>query len=223
MLAELCEAFHDPEPATAAAALRLKNALRQDQRLAAVEDQPYLTVSALHTWRWATTQGAWSKLTKREQEEWMTKFEKALSALFQLFDSSPTPIQSFGFPVRDYALLEAARKMGLDVPEAKAVDDVEDDLPAFTATLRLNRAADATGYTLVHALQHYQDQVVADAENSQRLKKPGDAKAPRALFLVDFQNIHPDVSVAQVAAIATALFDEEVDERKVREMRRTDS
>ncbi|NKF23068.1 hypothetical protein [Solimonas marina] len=155
----------------------------------------------------------WDKKTQRERQQWLTKFEKTLDTLLQLMDEAPYPPKDWGFPVRDIVLMEAASKMGVSIPR-------RDDVPEFfREMLRLEDAVSAVDWTLRDSLQHYREQQLSDARVRQALKKPRDAKASRALFIL---NIKSKRTAREVAAIASVAFnDDAIDERLVRRLAST--
>ncbi|KAF1690189.1 hypothetical protein [Pseudoxanthomonas taiwanensis] len=166
--------------------------------------------NVIHVFELATNRRAWDSLTGREQREWMDAFDKTFSRLVELLQTAPTPPESWGFPVRMDALLYAAEAMGVPVPPEGDVDG------RLSATLRLEEAVDATGWTIIDALQHFKAQQGWDIAIPQQLPKPRDAKAPRAAFLRQLQSVSPGLTSAVVAALASVMFGEEVDERTVR-------
>ncbi len=168
--------------------------------------------NAVHIFHLATTRDAWSGKSQRERDEWKRKFDKTVSQLVELMGEAPTTPEQWGFPARDYVLMNVFHRVGHEVPAA-------DDVLAFFGKMReLETAADAECWTIADALLHYQRQVEIDYEIPQPLKKPRDEKAGRAEFIVSFK-MHSGCSAIVVACAAIALFDDNaIDERLVRRL-----
>jgi hypothetical protein len=164
----------------------------------------------------ATARDAWANLSKRARDRWLEKFEKAVDSLLDLMEKGPRTPTEWGFPVRDYALLNVAYRMGVSLP-------AESDTSAFfSKMLELQRCADADNWTIADALKHYRDQQRVDCQAPQVLKKPGEAMAARAEFIYWFHKT--GISAAKVATVAAVLFnDNSIDDRQVRRLTRRTS
>lgn len=165
----------------------------------------------------ATDRDHWSDKTQRERDTWQAKFEKTADALLELMQEAPTPPESWGFPARDVVLMNVIHRMGFPLPEG-------DSSEFFPRMLELEAAADAECWTIADALNHYREQQRADCGATQVLRKPGDAKAGRAEFIVRMRK--RSLSASEVATIAQVVFeDESIDDRVVRRLTasRTDS
>lgn len=192
------------------------NSLISDERMNAYWGSKFFEpdfIEAVHNFELAHSRLAWDGLSRREQAKWLVQFDKTIAKLLELLRTAPRPPEHWGFPVRMGALVEAAERMGVKVPGVADIDG------RFSAELRLEEAVDPMGWTIVDSLQHFQRQQHVDAVVDQPLAKPRDAKAARAFFLTTFQKYRPNVSAAVVATVASVMFREEVDDRKVREHR----
>lgn len=186
--------------------------LMRDQRMASLWGSKFSTrdfEEAVHVFELANTRGPWDALSQRQQAAWLDQFDKTTAKLLDLLKTAPCPPEAWGFPVRMEVLVEAAQRMGVEVPDAGTL----------RAESRLEDAVDDIGWTIAHALNHYAAQQHVAARVGQPLAKPGDAKAPRAYFLAELQQYRPNLSAAVVATVASVMFGEEVDDRKAREHR----
>lgn len=159
----------------------------------------------------ATDRDQWSAKTQAARVAWMEKFEKTTEALLALMAEAPTTPESWGFPARDNVLMNVAYRWGVELPPHS------NTMAFFTKMQELEHAADAELWTLADSLKHYRQQQRAAARVPQTLKKPADAKAGRAQFIVEFHSA-TGLSAYKMAAVASVLFNEPVDDRVVRRL-----
>lgn len=167
--------------------------------------------NATHCYYLAVTRSAWSDKTTRERNDWKQRFDKSLSQLITLMEEAPTTPDQWGFPARGHVLIGIFRRAGYPHPD-------DNDTAAVWSRIRaLEAAADAECWTIADALLHYQRQVEIDFDG-QLLKKPRDAKAGRAEFIVNFKRT-TNCTATVVAEVASVMFDDNaIDERLVRRL-----
>lgn len=176
-----------------------------------------LAATAADFYLTAVERNHWTNKTQAARDAWLVKFEKTLDTLLELMADAPTTPEQWGFPARDYVLMNVAYRMGVELPHS-------DEQALFEKMLELEHAADAELWTLADSLKHYRKQIRLDCGEPQVLKKPADSKAARAQFIVTFHEV-TNLPASQVANVVAVLFDDEVDERVVRRLiaGRTDS
>lgn len=153
----------------------------------------------------------WSSKTQRERNDWARKFDKAVDQLIELMAEGPTTPEQWGFPARDNVLMNVIYRMGFPLPEASSPE-------FFPKMLELEAAADAECWTIADSLRHYQKQQVGDCTAKQILKKPGDERAGRAQFIVNFRR-YSNCSAKAVADVASVMFDDKtINDRLVRRL-----
>ena len=156
--------------------------------------------------------GTWERKTQRERDLWLENYRKTVAYLIDLMNDGPRPPDSWGFPVRDTALVKMASHIGLEVPSSA------EHAAYFKTILKLEDSVDDCGWTIVDALNHYSSQIEVDCKPSQVIKKPGDVKAGRAKFIIRFRE-STKLSTAAVALVASLMFDDEaIDDRLVRRL-----
>jgi hypothetical protein len=174
---------------------------------------------AVHCYELATGRGAWAAWdgkTRRERGQWKRQFATAITRLLGLMEEGPTPPKVYGYPAGDYVLMEVLRRVGHPVPSPGDADAF------FRKMVEVDDAVEDLPWTIADALLQYRKKVEIDAENAiLPLKRPRDPKAGRAKFIVNFRH-YSGCSVPVVAAVAAAMFDDEViDERLVRRLTST--
>lgn len=169
--------------------------------------------NVIHVFELSLCRRRWDKLPRREQDNWMKSFDKTFTRLLELIDDAPTPPNAWGFPVRMDALLVMAEAMGCATPNES------DGNARLSKQIDLEQMVDSTGWTIVDALRHFRAQQDWNIAIAQELRKPRDAKAPRAFFLRELQAVSPSLSAGVVASLASVMFDEDVDDRTVRAFR----
>lgn len=156
----------------------------------------------------ATARDAWANKTQRERDTWHAKFEKTCDALLELMAEAPIPPGQWGFPAWDTVLMNVFQRAGVPLPDSSSPD-------FFPRMLALKDAADAERWTIADALQHYRENQRRGVP--QRLRKPGDAKAGRAEFIICIHG--RGLTATEVATIAQVAFDDEsIDDRLVRRL-----
>ncbi len=160
----------------------------------------------------ATDRDHWTDKSQRERDAWLAKFEKTVDSLLELMQDAPHTPEAWGFPARDNVLMNVAYRMGIPLPPAS------DTQAFFRKMLDLETAADAECWTIADSLKHYREQQRMDCMAKQWLKKPGDAKAGRADFIISMRQ-STRFSTAEIATIAQVMFDDEsIDDRLVRRL-----
>lgn len=167
---------------------------------------------ALNEFEIAIDRDHWSDKSQRERDNWLAKFERTVDALLDLMEEAPTTPAEWGFPVRDNVLMNAAHRMGVDLPPA-------DDVSSFFRRMQaLEESVDEECWTLADSINHYREQQRADFKAKQQLKKPGDAKAGRASFIANMRAFSA-LTVPEIVTVAQVIFeDEAIDERLVRRL-----
>lgn len=189
--------------------------LRSDERMRPVWEAGF---SQGDLWRAATEfeqasyRDEWASKTQAARDLWLAKFEKTAESFLELVQEAPRTPEQWGFPARDNVLMNIAYRMGVSLPPA------EEQQGFFRRMLELEAAADAECWTLADALKHYREQVRIDSKPVQIVRKPGDAKAGRAEFIMRFRR-STNLSAQTVATVAGVMFDDEnIDDRLVRRL-----
>lgn len=167
---------------------------------------------ALNEFEAAVDRDHWSDKSQRERDAWLARFEKTVDTLLELMAEAPTTPERWGFPVRDNVLMNAAHRMGVDLPSP-------DDAASFFWRMQaLEESVDNECWTLADSIKHYREQQRGDCKAKQQLKKPGDAKAGRASFIANMRAFSA-LTVPEIVTVAQVIFeDEAIDERLVRRL-----
>ena len=188
--------------------------LRGDDRVAIYAS--HLTPGAwrevLHALERATHRNRWDMMTNRERGSWKESFDATLTRLLQLMADAPTTPSDWGLPVRDMVLMNVLARVGVELPT--------NDLGEFwPRVLELEAKADEENWTLEDSLRQYGRQIDGDIRGeAQHVKKPRDAKAERADFIIRLRR-HTNLPVGAIVALAQVAFDDEsIDDRLVRRL-----
>lgn len=188
--------------------------LRGDDRVAIYAS--HLTPGAwrevLHALERATHRNRWDMMTNRERGSWKESFDATLTRLLQLMADAPTTPGDWGLPVRDEVLMNVLARAGVQLP----ADDASE---FWSRALELQAGADKENWTIEDSLRHYARQVDIDMRGEgQHVRKPRDAKAARADFIVRVRR-HTSLPVGAIVALAQVAFDDEsIDDRLVRRL-----
>lgn len=152
----------------------------------------------------------WDKKTQRERGIWIDKFEKASKSFLDLAKEGPIPLESWGFPIRDYVLVQTAEKLGTKVPEKNDINSL------FKLMLKLEMSINEIDWNLGDSIRHYIECAKTDAAHPQALSKPRDEKSTRALLIINLKK-NSNLSSSDIALISSILLnDESIDDRLVR-------
>jgi hypothetical protein len=148
----------------------------------------------------------WIRKPQGEREEWLKKFEAAVSQLADLMIEGPLSPEGkepegYGFPIRDYVLMRLLKRIGYPVPDDKNSQDFH------RLMYEANTAADAEDWRILDVLADYRD-VTRAMYSKQPLKKPRDKKASRGRFIVLLAR-HTELSVADIVLIGHVLFQDD--------------
>lgn len=174
---------------------------------------------AVHCFELATGReawAAWDRKTLRERRNWLRQFASTVDRLLVLVNEGPVPPVVSGGLVQDYVLVELLRRLSVPFP-----DDYNSEA-FYIAMQEANAAVEDLPWNIADALLDYRRRVSLEAMQGDFInaRKPGDPKAGRARFVVNFR-AHSGCSVPVVATVAAVMFDDEsIDERLVRRLTR---
>lgn len=154
----------------------------------------------MHALDQALHRETWDKMPQRERQDWIDDFQKTTDRLLTLMENAPTPPKQWGMPVRERVLMELLRRCGLSVPPYDSQDYWRD-------MMEKEAIADSFDFTIADALRWYALQQRANWGPTQILKKPRDAKADRAHFIVCLSH-YTYCTDATIAAVAAAAFED---------------
>ncbi|MFB2820433.1 hypothetical protein [Marinobacter shengliensis] len=160
----------------------------------------------------ATYHDNWEDKTQRERDVWLEDFEKTTARFLALMEDGPVPSEQWGFPIKDYVLMNVAARLGVNLPDHENVEAF------FQKMLELEATVEKEKWSLRDCIEHYRQQVRLDNDPAQLLKKPRDEKRARALFLITMREASR-LTVSDIALVGWIIFeDEAIDERLVRRL-----
>jgi hypothetical protein len=165
----------------------------------------------------ATTRNSWALTTQRERTAWAERLKKLYADFLSHLRCGPVSPEDWGTGIPAEVVFIVIDRLGYLVPEP-----TEDGNSDYTEMLHeIHAAINEEGTTPIDLLGPYLECVLEEAAAFQRLKKPGDEKAPRADFICRMK-VRLGLSARDLAIIASILFeDEAIDERLVRRLTST--